>query len=398
MEPVAGVIVRERYELVEALGTGGFATVWLARDHHREQDVALKFPSFHAHDRETVLVRFERERRLLAPFAKGLSHATVVRYIDGALDADPRFLAFEYLSGEPLVDAFRSGSLGSSVRQRIVTDLAETLDFLHRNDIVYLDLKPENVILRRSGRPVLYDFNTAVRVDEAVDVRFGADQFKAPELLDDATGGPTVGPWSDVFSWGKLAFYLLTGVKVESADVPAEGLDPRSFGATCEAALAAVVQRATAPDGTERYADGMALADAVGRVVGRAERMVIEHPAGGRCAVGVDDTFGRLAEGRPTPWIVVADERGYVAAEHARFVRTNGAWALEDLSRNGTYIADGEGWTLVLSAGGYQAQCAEGHLDPRDPAPPAVHPLSPGATIAPVHPEYGIRLRVRPPG
>lgn len=397
MDLAVGDVVRERYELLEELGTGGFATVWRARDRSQAREVALKFPRFEAHDRETVLERFDRERRLLEPFADGLSHGTVVRYLDGDLENEPRYIALEFLTGEPLAEAFSSGSLGTAVRERIATDLAETLDFLHRNGVMYLDLKPENVILRRSGRPVLYDFNTAGRTSEPVEMRFGADQFKAPELLGENPDSAAIGPWSDVFSWGKLTFYLLTGVKILPTNVPDDGLDPRSFGASYGDGLAAVVQRATIPDADDRYDDGTALAAAVAEVTGRSPRALVAHPYGTTCAVGDGDTIGRLVGGKPVPWVVLADDRGYVAARHARFVHDHRGWAIEDLSLNGTYVSDGDGWTLVLSERGYRKQCERDRMNPDDPPPPSELTLSPKGAIAPVHPEYGIRLHVRTP-
>lgn len=397
MDPAAGETLRGRYELAEEVGTGGFSVVWRAHDRERDRDVAIKLPSYHAHDRATVLERFDRERRLLAPFAESLSHGTVVRYLDGDLDAAPRYLAFEYLTGDPLVDAFGTGTLGSAVRRRIVTDLAETLDFLHRNDVVYLDLKPENVVVRRSGRPALLDFNTAVRPAEPVHERFGADQFKAPELLDDVGGDGSTGPWTDVYSWGKLAFYLLTGVKVLTENVPADGVDPRNHGGTCPDALAAVIRRATIPDPEARIEDGPSLASAVAEATGRGPRALLAHPSGVTCAIAPGDTVGRLAEGELVPTVVLADPRGHVAPRHARFDGHGQGLTVEDLSHQGTYVDDGEGWTLVLSEDGYRTHRERGRIDPDDPRPPTELSLPPGATVAPVHPEYGIGLRVRTP-
>lgn len=399
MDLSAGESIRDRYELVEQLGTGGFSIVWRAYDTEFDRDVALKFPATDTHDLETVLRRFEQEQAILAPFAEGLSHATVVRYLDGDLETEPRFLALEYLSGDPLDETFGTGALGSGVRRRIVTDLAETLDFLHRNGVVYLDLKPENVVVRRSGRPVLLDFNTAVRRDERVTTRFEADQFKAPELLADGTDErQSVGPQSDVYSWGKLAFYLLTGAKVLTENVPETGLDPRTFGSSCSAALAEIVQRATRPDSDERYQDGTMLAEAVARATERGSRMLLTHTDSNvRCAVADGDTVGRPVAGETVPWVVIASSEQHISPHHVRFSRSRQGWELEDTSLNGTYVAGTDGWTLVLSEDGYQKRRDRGQFDPDHPQPPASITLRDGARIAPVHPQYGIRLHVRLP-
>jgi hypothetical protein len=401
MDSATGDIIRGRYTLVEHLGTGGFATVWRARDRQQDRDVALKLPSFGGHDRETVRSRFQREQHLLEPFAEGLSHVTVVRYLDGDLATEPWFIALEFLPGDPLAEAFGTGALGTGVRRRLTTDLAETLDFLHRNGVVYLDLKPENVIVRPSGRPVLLDFNTAVRRSEDLDTAFGGDQFKPPELLRRGEGGrrdAPAGPWSDVYSWGKLAFYLLTGTKVQTEDVPSGGLDPRTFGSSCPRALANVVSRATRPGVDERFEDGTELAAAVARATSRGPRLLLAHPSGVRCAVADGDTLGRLVADEPVPWVVLSDREGHVSPQHARFERTGEGWMLADTSLNGTYVAGDDGWSFVLSETGYGTRRDRGGIDPEDPQPPTAVPIADGATVAPVHPEYGVRLRVRTGG
>lgn len=392
MALAVGDTVRGRYTLAEQLGTGGFSTVWRAHDAERDGDVALKLPAFDSHDRETVFERFERERRLLAPFADGLSHGTLVRYLDSSLEAPPRYLAFELLTGETLSAAFGTEALGSGVRRRIATDLAETLDFLHRNDVLYLDLKPENVVLRPSGRPALLDFNTAVRAGTQVETVFEADQYKPPELRPG--GDATVGPWSDVYSWGKLAFYLLTGVRVPTANVPAGGLDARSFGSDCPRPLADVVQEATRLDPGERYEDGPTLASAVARATVRGPRLLLTHPSGVACAVADGDTLGRLVVDESVPWVVLADPDAHVSANHARFERSTDGWRLLDTSHNGTYVTDGNGWSFVLSEAGYRRRRDAGEFDTDQPQPSTVVPVADGTVLAPVHPKYGIQLRV----
>jgi len=397
MDLTEGDVIRGQYVLGKHLGTGGFSTVWRARDREHDRDVALKLPAFDRHDRETVLERFEREQRLLEPFAEGLSHATVVRYLDGELETEPRYLAIEYLPGDPLSAAFSTGALGSGVRRRIATDLAETLDFLHRNDVVYLDLKPENVVVRQSGRPVLLDFNTAVGRSEDVEIRFDADQFKPPELLVGGRSDDPVGPWSDVYSWGKLAFYLLTGARVPTGNVPVEGLDPRSFGSSCSRPVAEVVRRATTPGREDRYPDGTALAAAIARATDRGPRRLVAHPSGVSCAVADGDAIGRLAAEEPVPWVVLADPEGHVSPRHARFDRSASGWLLADTSLNGTYVSGDQDWVFVLSEEGYRTRRERGDVDETRSQPPAELPIQEGTIIAPVHPEYGIRLRVSTP-
>ena len=351
--PAAGETVGGRFELHERVGSGGFATVWRAHDADTDRDVALKLGDTTTNDADAVHAGFEREARTLGRFQETIAPASVVRYVAGDPAAETPYVALEYLPDAPLDERIRDG-VGSSVRRRVALDLAATMDFLHRNGVVYLDLRPENVVVRNSGRPVLLDFNTAATTDRPVETRFEADQFKPLELIGgvEDRAGVEPGPWSDVYAWGKLAFYLFTGAKVLPEDVPASGLDPLSFGGTCSRALAEVVERATVPDPEARYADGPTLAGAVARATGRQRALVTQRSTDVACPVADDETMGRLAPGEPEPWLVLPDEGAHVSPRHARFEYTPQGWAIEDTSLNGTYVGTSEGWTHLLSAAG----------------------------------------------
>ena len=389
--PSEGETVAGRFEARDRVGSGGFATVWRARDSATDRTVALKVGDAGTHDDGAVRAAFEREVRTLGRFEGTVAPASVVRYVAGDAAADPPYVVMEFLPDAPLDERIQRGTLGPSVRRRVALDLAATLDFLHRNGVVYLDLRPENVVVRDSGRPVLVDFNTAGTTDRPVETRFEADQFKPLELLPGVEGFDAVdpGPPADVYAWGKLAFYLLTDAKVLPEDVPAEGLDPLSFGATCSRALAEVVQRATAPDPADRYADGPAVAAAVARAVGRERALVTEPATGVACPVVDGETMGRLAAGEPEPWLVLPDEGQHVSPRHARFEHTTRGWAIEDTSLNGTYVGTADGWTYLLGEAGRARREDDVEHPPKVLVPP-------DATVAPVHPEYGIELRLSP--
>lgn len=392
MTIAVGDTIAGRFDVRERLGSGGFSTVWRATDRRDDRDVVLKCAAAGTHDEATVDARFDRETVALERFADAVTTSSIVRYLGADSDHDPRYIALEYLPGDTLADRLGTGDLGSSVRRRIVLDLAGTLDFLHRNGVAYLDLKPENVVLRASGRPVLLDFNTAVTLPATVETRFEPDQFKPPELLAGTARPDEAGPRSDVHAWGKLAFYLLTGVRVLPDDLPADGLDPREFGGTCEPPLADVVERATAPAPTDRHEDGPTLRDAVAAATGRGPRAILTHPASGvACSVTDGHTIGRLGDRTQVPWVVLPDPGQHVSPRHARLDRTPGGWRLVDTSVNGTYVGTPGDWTYVLSETGYARRDVEG-----DP-PPTATALPDGATVAPVHPEYGIELRVSIP-
>lgn len=390
-----GDTVAGRFEVREQVGTGGFSVVWRAYDREYDRDVALKCPDLGVHDTDEVYGRFEREVETLGRFAGAITPSGVVRFVDEDIRSDPRYIALEFLPGDELSEILGTGTLGSGVRRRIVIDLAETLDFLHRNGVVYLDLKPENVVLReRSRRPVLIDFNTAVDARDDVGTLFEPDHYKPPELLPE-TGDPArAGPHSDVYSWGKFAFYLLTGAKVPTEHVPDRGVDPINFGASCSRELAEVIRTATVPDPGERYGDGPALRDAVAEATRRGPRALLSHlDTGVNCSITDGHTAGRLVGDARVPWVVLPDPQQHVSPEHVRFEHSPAGWIVEDTSINGTYVGDHDDWTWVLSEEG-----ATQHpdVDAEDP-PPSATVVPRTAMVAPVHPDYGIELRLTVP-
>jgi hypothetical protein len=398
MTPSVGETVAGRFEVRDRVGSGGFASVWRAHDTRTDRTVALKCGETGTHDAAAVRSAFEREVRTLGRFADSIAPSSLVGYVAGDADASPPYVALEYLPGATLADRLGAGDLGSSVRRRVVIDLVETIDALHRNGVVYLDIRPENVVVRDAGRPVLLDFNTAATTDDPVGIRFEADQFKPPELLPavDGADGADPGTRSDVYAWGKLAFYLFTGAKVLPGDVPETGLDPLDFGGSCSRALADVIERATRPDPADRFADGGRAAAAVGRATHRERALLEQADTGVVCPVADGETMGRLDEETPAPWVVLPDEGGHVSPRHARLEHTTDGWVLEDTSQRGTYVGTAEGWTYLLSEAGHARRVERGEAEAGSP-PPSRALLSPNVVVVPVHPEYGVELRLSTP-
>ncbi|MEF8853073.1 MAG: FHA domain-containing protein, partial [Haloarculaceae archaeon] len=124
---------------------------------------------------------------------------------------------------------------------------------------------------------------------------------------------------------------------------------------------------------------------------GRRRALATQPATGVTCPVADGETMGRLAPGEPEPWLVLPDEGNHVSPRHARFEHTARGWAIEDTSLNGTYVGTSEGWTHLLSEEGHARR---GDTDGTPPPPKVLVPED--AVVAPVHPEYGIELRLSP--
>ncbi|HEX2058618.1 MAG TPA: serine/threonine-protein kinase [Actinomycetota bacterium] len=259
--------VQDRYTLVEPLGRGGMAEVWLARDERLERDVAIKFMATNlCHDPE-FLVRFFSEAQAVAR----ISHPNVVSVLDFGDFEDRPYLVMECVPGGALANLTGEPMLPERAAE-IVAAAARGAGAAHRAGLVHRDLKPANILLDEAGEPKLADFGIASStVSEkltATGTAIGSPHYVSPEQAS----GHAVTAASDVYSLGAVLYELLTGrppfeadnvtaiaiAHVEQPPVPpsarVEGIPER---------LDAVVLSCLVKDPAARPRDGDALADAL---------------------------------------------------------------------------------------------------------------------------------------
>ena len=209
MEPAVGEMVAERYELEELVANGGMARVFKAHDTALERHVALKIlqPRF-GEDHEHV-ARFRREARIVAQ----LSHPNVVTVIDRGEADGHQYIVFEFVEGETLKNLVeRTGPLPTRRALEIALEVADGLAYAHHNGLVHRDVKPQNVLLTRTGLAKVTDFGIARSLDVEHGVTLtgtvlGTSNYLSPEQ---ASGKP-VTPTTDVYSLGVVLYELLAG-------------------------------------------------------------------------------------------------------------------------------------------------------------------------------------------
>ncbi|MGI8413394.1 MAG: protein kinase domain-containing protein [Solirubrobacteraceae bacterium] len=261
MTMLLGTRLSGRYRLEARIGSGGMSTVYRALDETLQRQVAVKLMNREVASESDQLERFRREARAVAQ----LSHPHIVGVIDAGEDEGRPYIVFEYVEGENLKQRIqRLGRLPIAEAVAYAIEIARALQVAHAHHIVHRDVKPQNVLIDAQGSAKVTDFGIARLLNEhglTDDGRvLGTTDYVAPEQ---ALGHPVTGH-SDLYSLGVVLYEMLTGevpfkgenqVAVAMKHVRETLPDVQSRRPEVSAALAAVLDSATAKHQNDRYAD-----------------------------------------------------------------------------------------------------------------------------------------------
>ena len=147
-------LLDERYRLLERIGGGGMAEVYLAEDVLLTRQVAVKILRSQFTGDEDFVTRFRQEARAAAR----LSHANIVSIFDVGCEADRHYIVMEYVAGETLKDLIkRDGPLSPVRAAEIAAQVTAALKQAHENNIVHCDIKPHNILIHRDGTAKVAD-------------------------------------------------------------------------------------------------------------------------------------------------------------------------------------------------------------------------------------------------
>ncbi|MFG3437779.1 protein kinase [Nonomuraea sp. NPDC047897] len=218
------IVIDDRFELMERLGSGGMGTVWRAYDLALHREVALKEvrPS-NSPDDDPGRARMMRERVLREARALArLDHPNVVtihHIVDTPAMAHP-WIVMELVRGQSLQDRLAQGPLAPGEAALLGRGILAALRTAHGAGILHRDVKPANVLLRADGSPVLTDFGIAAMQDAPGltsngDV-VGSPEYIAPERLRGQEGNPA----SDLWSLGMLLYVAVEARHPMRRDTP----------------------------------------------------------------------------------------------------------------------------------------------------------------------------------
>src|SRR5690606_9923554 len=206
-----------RYKIVELLGKGGMATVYKAYQEEIDRFVAIKvLPPHPGHDSEFA-ERFRLEARTIAR----LQHPHILPGYDYGTEGDIVYLAVAYVEGGSLSDRIDRGPMPLRTVETYLREIASALDYAHRQGVVHRDIKPDNILINSEGYTLLGDFGIVKLLSgesklTATGGLVGTPAYMAPEQ---AQGGE-IGPATDIYSLGVVAYEMITGRQPYTADTP----------------------------------------------------------------------------------------------------------------------------------------------------------------------------------
>lgn len=204
-----GRVIKGRYKLIDELGRGSFATVFIARDTKNNRIYAVKIMHNEFSDDGELLARFQREAHILSQF----SDHHIVRVFDYGDEIDIHYIVMDYIDGQNLkYHTLTHGPMDAFRALEYARQIAEGLDTAYKHGVVHRDIKPQNIVIDSKDVVKITDFGLA-RSRETVtltqsNVFMGTAYYIPPEQ---AESGRSADTRSDLYSVTAVLFEMLTG-------------------------------------------------------------------------------------------------------------------------------------------------------------------------------------------
>lgn len=247
-----------QYEVIELLGKGGMATVYIGYQESVGRRVAIKVLPPHPGLDDQFIERFKLEARTIG----GLQHPHILPLYDHGNEDNILYLVMAYVEGGTLEDKMREGGMQLRDVERMLRQIASAMDYAHRRGIIHRDIKPGNILIDGEGNALLADFGIVKMTGGGSNLTgtgvVGTPAYMAPEQGQ----GMALDGRADIYALGVVIFEMLTGHQPFSADTPMQVMlkhitEPvpnlQSLREDLPAGLDTVMQKVLAKDPDDRY-------------------------------------------------------------------------------------------------------------------------------------------------
>lgn len=255
-----GKRISGRYKVLEMIGGGGMANVYLAHDMILDRDVAVKVLRHDFSNDEEFIRRFYRE----AQSATSLAHPNIVNIYDVGEEDSTYYIVMEYVEGQTLKQYIQQNSpVKVETALDILQQLTSAIAHAHQNQIIHRDIKPQNILIDKNGTVKITDFGIAMAMSATSITQtnsvIGSIHYLSPEQ---ARGGVATEK-SDIYSLGIVMFELLTGrlpfsgesaISIALKHLQSETPSVRNWNREVPQSVENIVLKATAKDPAYRYA------------------------------------------------------------------------------------------------------------------------------------------------
>jgi eukaryotic-like serine/threonine-protein kinase len=256
---INGKRISGRYKIIEMIGGGGMANVYLVHDMILDRDVALKMLRLDFANDEEFIRRFHRE----AQSATSLAHPNIVSIYDVGEEDGLYYIVMEYVEGQTLKQYIQQNApLRVDEALEIMKQLTSAISHAHQNHIVHRDIKPHNILVDRKGNVKITDFGIAMALSATSITQTNSVLGSVHYLSPEQARGGTANKKSDIYSLGIVLFELLTGrlpfsgesaVSIALKHLQSETPSPKRWNPTLPQSVENIVLKATAKDPFHRY-------------------------------------------------------------------------------------------------------------------------------------------------
>lgn len=254
-----GKRISGRYKILDAIGGGGMANVYLAHDIILDRNVAVKVLRLDFANDEEFIRRFHRE----AQSATSLAHPNIVSIYDVGEEDGIYYIVMEYVDGQTLKQYIQQYSpLRVEAAIDIMKQLTSAIAHAHQNHIVHRDIKPHNILIDKKGNVKITDFGIAMALSATSITQTNSVLGSVHYLSPEQARGGMANKKSDIYSLGIVMFELLTGrlpffgesaVSIALKHLQTETPSIRRWNPQIPQSVENIVLKATAKDPFLRY-------------------------------------------------------------------------------------------------------------------------------------------------